>query len=87
MATPSVHLDPEPLFGVTQSAQGREWRMRSAPDRVTQAIVQTYDLEEPIARILAARDFTKETAGPWLNPSLRDQMPDPSRFKDMDKAV
>lgn len=76
-----------PLFGVSRSVLGREWQLRSGPERTTKALMQTYQLEEPIARILAARGFGKEEAGPFLNPSLKDQLPDPLVFKDMDKAL
>ena len=45
------------------------------------------DLPDAIARILAGRGFTPDTAEPFLNPTLRELMPDPLSLTDMDKAV
>lgn len=78
--------EDKPLFGVTSSALGKEWRLLSANERVAQQLVQKYDLDAPVARIMAARGFTAETADPYLNISL-SQLPDPSHFKDMDLLV
>ena len=80
-------VQSEPLFGVASSAMGREWLLNAGPERTVRALVQQYNLDEPVARIMAARGFDKESAQAFLNPSLRDQMPDPLVFKDMDKAI
>ena len=40
-----------------------------------------------IARSLAARGVTLDDAAGFLDPKLRDFLPNPSRFKDMDKAA
>ena len=70
-----------------RSLSGRSWQLRDAAERMVQALAQEYDLADSVARILAARGFDKESAGPFLTPKLRDQMPDPSVFLDMDKAA
>ena len=83
--------DHPALFGVEQSLTGRRWVLRSLEgqqlERTTAAIEQHYNLPEAAARILAARGYTKESAESFLNPSLREQLPDPLSLKDMDKAI
>jgi single-stranded-DNA-specific exonuclease len=78
----------EALFGVTNSLLGREWRLRPAPaERVVQGLMQQYNLDDAVARILAARGLNQENSERFLNISLRDHLPDPMKFKDMPQAV
>ena len=51
------------------------------------AICQRLQLPEVLGRLLASRGQTIETAEAFLNPRLRDLLPDPSTLRDMDKAV
>ncbi len=44
-------------------------------------------LAEPLARALASRGITAETAEIYLRPTLRAQFPDPSSFHGMDEAA
>ncbi len=74
-----------PSMGV--AASGRTWRLRDADARAAMAIAQSLDLDPVLARILSARGVTAETAAQYLNPSLRDEMPDPFVLKDMDRAT
>ncbi len=68
------------------SAGGRRWRLRDTDDRAALTMVQALGLPEIVARILAARGHTADTAPDFLSPSLRALLPDPSRFSDMDEA-
>lgn len=74
-------------LGVAQSLQGRTWHAVSADDHVTASIARTLEVPDAVARILAARGFTPESAEPFLNPTLRDLMPDPSILAGMTDAV
>ncbi|WP_374377549.1 single-stranded-DNA-specific exonuclease RecJ [Dongia sp.] len=75
------------FLGVARSACGRLWRQRPYDDRLSLAIAQREGVPELIGQLLAARGQSLETAAAYLAPRLRDQMPDPSIFKDMDKAA
>ncbi|MCW5774393.1 MAG: single-stranded-DNA-specific exonuclease RecJ, partial [Rhodospirillaceae bacterium] len=44
-------------------------------------------MPEVVARLLAARGLDNATAPAFLEPRLRDALPDPSHLKDMDKAA
>lgn len=78
----------QPAFlGVNQSILGRQWIARPYDERQALAITQRYTLPDVLARSLSARGLTVETADSFLDPRLRDLMPDPSLLKDMDVAV
>ncbi len=74
------------LLGVEKSITGRAWKQRPAEYRIIQAIAQQYDLPEMVARVVVGRGVELDDAGAYLNPTLREALPDPSHFKDMDKA-
>lgn len=81
-----------PFLGITRSASGKMWMLRAPAeanglDRQALAIAQRLELPEILGRLLAARGQTLETADGFLNPRLRDLMPDPSSLRDMDRAV
>jgi single-stranded-DNA-specific exonuclease len=75
------------FLGVARSACGRLWRQRPYDDRLGLAIAQREGVPELIGQLLASRGQTIESAAAYLTPRLRDQMPDPSLFRDMDKAA
>jgi len=75
------------LFGVTNSLSGKQWVLKEGPERTTLAITQQHNVPDMVARILSARGFNETSVSDFLAPSLRNQLPDPSRFKDMDKAA
>ena len=50
------------------------------------ALPRRFGLPDVVGRVLAARGVTLESATAHLNPALRDLLPDPSSFRDMDAA-
>ena len=57
-------------------------------DRHAAAISQHFaDIPLPVSRILAGRDIGGLTIDQFLEPKLRDLLPNPSRFRDMDRAA
>lgn len=82
----------EAFLGVERSLLGRRWRARGGGDsaegaRAGLAIAQRLALPEIVGRLLAARGIAAEGAESFLKPSLRELLPDPSRFRDMDRAA
>jgi len=77
------------FLGVEQSATGRAWRDRLDERGAARAlaIVQRHELPELLARILAGRGVEVEQAVGFLDPTLRDLMPDPSVLTDMPAAA
>ncbi|MCA0404658.1 MAG: single-stranded-DNA-specific exonuclease RecJ [Proteobacteria bacterium] len=79
----------EAYLGVTRSALGRAFaeRLDAAGAREAARMAEVLGLSHALARIIAARGATLETAEAFLSPRLRDALPDPSSLIDMDKAV
>ena len=80
---------PTPAFlDVEHSLTGRFW---AGPDaaliRQAEALMQQTELPEAVCRILAARDVAAEEAAAFLDPKLRDLLPDPRRLRDMEPAA
>jgi single-stranded-DNA-specific exonuclease len=84
LAPPNRHF-----LGVELSATGRAWRDRldERGSARALAIVQRHELPELLARILAGRGVDVEEAVGFLDPTVRDLMPDPSVLTDMPAAA
>ncbi len=61
--------------------------MREADERLAMALSQRCGLPDILARIMAARGVDIDAAEHFLNPTLKEFMPDPSHLKDMDAAA
>ena len=75
------------FLGVERSLCGRRWRQRAGDDRAGLALAQQLRLPEIVGRLLAARGVGAEAADRFLNPTLREGLPDPAHLKDMDRSV
>jgi single-stranded-DNA-specific exonuclease len=72
---------------VSRSITGRWWRERGRDDRVALALAQRLGLPDVVGRVLAARGVGLGDSEKYLNPTLRDLLPDPSGFHDMERAA
>ena len=75
------------FLDVERSSTGKRWRLRGDDERLGITLSQRFGLPEIVGRIMAGRGVGLEDAEAFLNPSLRDQMPDPAHLVDMDRAV
>jgi single-stranded-DNA-specific exonuclease len=76
------------FLGVEASLTGRRWTGPGIEaDRQAERVAQTADLPLPLARVLAARGVAPDEARRFLDPQLRDLLPDPHRLKDMEPAA
>jgi len=81
---------PEPrncFLGVERSFLGKRWEERLGDPRAALMLSQRFNLPEVVGRVLAARGVGPDEAERFLEPRLRDLLPDPARLKDMDSAV
>lgn len=69
------------------SLTGKVWRFRNYNERLAQSLAQEHKLEPLVAAVLAGRNIPQEKIGAFLEPKLRDFLPDPFVFLDMDKAA
>jgi single-stranded-DNA-specific exonuclease len=75
------------ILGVERSVLGRRWIARGGDDRLGLALAQRLSVPEIVGRMMAARGVDLDSGASFLNPMLRDLLPDPSRLRDMDAAA
>ena len=77
----------QPFLGVDPSATGRRWVQRTYDERTVMALSQRHNLPDILARCLGSRGIGLDDAAAFLDPRLRDLLPNPSQFRDMDVAA
>jgi single-stranded-DNA-specific exonuclease len=77
------------FLDVQSSALGQPWRSRldSAGELSALAIAQIGGQDELLARVLAGRGVAPQAVERYLDPTLRDLMPDPFCLRDMEAAT
>ena len=75
------------VLNVNKSASGKAWISAEGDLQRAQILARQFDLPDAVASVLAARTSSQEDADAYLTPRLREQLPDPSDFLDMDVAV
>lgn len=77
------------FLGVRRSATGVSWehRLTERQDMMALAIAQGHGVPDIVARVLAGRGVLAENAERFLDPTIRDLLPDPASLTDMDKAA
>ncbi|MDP3897436.1 MAG: DHH family phosphoesterase, partial [Mesorhizobium sp.] len=76
------------FLGVRSSATGLVWehRLNERQENVALAIAQGHGVPDIVARVLAGRDVAAADAERFLDPTIRDLMPDPASLTDMEQA-
>lgn len=77
------------FLGVERSILGRPWRARldASGEATALALAQAHGLDDLLARVLAGRGVGVAEAKRYLDPTIRDLMPNPSTLTEMDAAV
>ncbi|BBD38145.1 single-stranded-DNA-specific exonuclease RecJ [Aminobacter sp. Y103A] len=77
------------FLGVRRSATGVSWehRLTERQDMLALAIAQGHGVPDIVARVLAGRGVLPEDTERFLDPTIRDLLPDPASLTDMDKAA
>ncbi len=85
VAKPSGRL----FLGVENSARGRAWRDRldARGAACALAIAQRHDVPELLARVLAGRGVTAGETESYLDPAIKNLMPDPFVLTAMETAA
>lgn len=78
-----------PLAGGALSALGQLWveRCDTQQTALAMAMAQRYGVADILARVLAGRDVALDAVESFLEPRLRDLMPDPFVLRDMELAT
>ncbi|RWN46975.1 MAG: single-stranded-DNA-specific exonuclease RecJ [Mesorhizobium sp.] len=77
------------FLDVRQSVSGLSWehRLTERQDMIALAIAQGHGVPDIVARVLAGRGVTAEQTERFLDPTIRDLLPDPASLTDMDRAA
>ena len=71
-----------------KSVKGLNWKLAEVDERLVSNLVQKLDLSELLARILSSRGISDVSeAELFLEPRLRNLLPNQFLLKDMDKAA
>ncbi len=81
--------DKQALLGITHSAKAFSWqdRLDERGRNLALALSQVAGVPEILGRVLAARGADMDTVEEWLNPTLKDLMPDPDSLQHMTKGA
>ena len=87
MATTSLSAPPHAhVLGVTTSLSGKAWRWRGGNMELGAATAQGLD-HTILDQLLLTRGVAEDDLARHARPTLRDFLPDPSIFRDMDTAA
>ena len=77
------------FLDVRRSATGLAWvhRLSERQDMTALAIAQGHGVPDIVARVLAGRGVTAVGTERFLDPTIRDLLPDPASLTDMNKAA
>jgi single-stranded-DNA-specific exonuclease len=77
------------FLDVRRSATGLSWthRLSERQDMTALAIAQGHGVPDIVARVLAGRGVTAPEAARFLDPTIRELLPDPASLTDMEKAA
>ncbi len=76
------------FLNVTSSLAQRRWvGPTTDDDRLSEAMVQDTNLPLPLCRILVRRGVAPQDAQTFLEPTIKDLLPDPLSLKDMQPAA
>ncbi|MEO9339019.1 single-stranded-DNA-specific exonuclease RecJ [Mesorhizobium sp. SB112] len=77
------------FLGVRRSATGIAWehRLNERQEMTALAMAQGHGVPDIVARVLAGRGVSAEEVEQFLDPTIRDLLPDPASLTDMEKAA
>lgn len=84
-----MSTDRRYFLDVRNSANGLAWehRLDQRQENAALAIAQGHGVPDLVARILAGRGVTADETAGFLDPTIRDLLPDPASLTDMDTAA
>ncbi len=68
------------------SVTGRDWILKKFDEEKISFLKENFSLDEITARLLAIRNIKNEDINSFLNPSIKNFMPNPNVLKDMEKS-
>ncbi len=87
MSTEPDNQGSEAFLGAEKSLSGKRWQARAHDAAIARRFCQQLGVPEAIGQVMASRGVRPDEGAAFLNPTFREYFPDPSTFKDMDKAA
>ncbi|MBD1146221.1 single-stranded-DNA-specific exonuclease RecJ [Pelagibacterales bacterium SAG-MED28] len=69
------------------SISGKNWILKKYNKEVLTFIKETFSLDEITSKLLSIRDIKKEEIDSFLNPSIKNFLPNPNNLIDMEKST
>ncbi len=76
-----------PALGVERSFSGRRWVLSDVNEDAVRALSRSANISPALSRLLVARGVSSDDTSKYLNPTLKDFLPEPFLLRDMEKAV
>ncbi len=85
----NIVADKRIFLGVKRSATGLCWehRLTERQEMIALTIAQSHGVPDIVARVLAGRGVTPEETERFLDPTIKNLLPDPASLTDMDRAA
>jgi len=77
----------EDISGIPISVSGNKWVLPTHDELLASVLIQKLDIHSTIAELMVRRHISLAEAENFLSPSIKNSLPDPSEFMDMDKAA
>jgi single-stranded-DNA-specific exonuclease len=74
-------------LNVARSFSGRQWRLRETDEVAAREFSRQTGVSSVLANLLLTRGIPAQDIAAYLNPTLRQLLPEPFLLKDMDRAV
>jgi single-stranded-DNA-specific exonuclease len=72
---------------ISKSVKNKKWAKSGCDENLVNAIRNKHNLPHIVAEILSKKNIAPEEVQGFLNPRLKNFLPDPNVLKDMDRAV
>ena len=69
------------------SLTGKKWVQKNFDNEKIEFIKDNFNLDEITSKLLAIRNIQKEEINNFINPSIKNYLPNPEVLKDMNKSV
>ena len=70
-----------------ESVTGKKWLLKAANQENVNFLKENFYLDEITAKLLTLRNIKKEEISNFLNPSIKNILPNPNILLDMEKAT
>ena len=69
-----------------KSLTNKNWKLKEYSDRQIDFISQKYGLSRLVSKLLNIRNISEQDIPSYINPSLKESLPDPYNLIDMEKS-